>query len=143
MRANPLGRTGLCMRWPCGAFEGRQTEVDMKIDRIVSLAASFCAGAAVMYVLDPERGHRRRAIARDKALHWGRVAARRGRNNAFDMGNRIRGAVAEARGRIFRRQVGDDVLVARVASKLGRLVDHPHPVGVTAEAGIISLSGYV
>lgn len=54
-------------------------------------------GAAVMYVLDPDKGRRRRALVRDKAVRaahkTGDVIGSRSR----DLGNRARGIAAEAR----------------------------------------------
>lgn len=65
--------------------------------RIAALLGGLGIGAALMYLLDPERGRRRRALARDKAVSiankTGNVVARRSR----DIGNRAKGVVAEVR----------------------------------------------
>ena len=65
-----------------------------------SLAAwlgGFAAGALVMYVFDPDRGRRRRALARDKAIHAARVASDTIGARSRDLSNRARGVVAETR----------------------------------------------
>ncbi|MEP6800340.1 MAG: hypothetical protein ABJC07_00275, partial [Acidobacteriota bacterium] len=62
--------------------------------------------AALMYVLDPERGRRRRALARDRAVSiagkTGDLVAKRSR----DIANRAKGVAAEARS-IFEREDGE------------------------------------
>ncbi len=98
-------------------------------------------GAGVMYLSDPDRGRYRRALMRDKFIHWRTFARRRGRIAWLDLSHRTRGQVAELRSRLFPEEVSDDVLVARVATQLGRLVTAPHPIELTAEAGTVVLSG--
>ena len=101
-------------------------------------------GAALMYLLDPERGRRRRAMVRD------RVASRACDTEVFlkkskrDLANRTRGFAAEARSRFVREgPVEDDVLAERVRSKMGRFVSHPGAIEVTANEGWIRLEGQV
>jgi hypothetical protein len=97
-----------------------------------------------MYLLDPERGRRRRHIFVDKAgkmLHQ----AERGVDIAFrDMGHRTRGILAEARA-AFRREepVRDDVLEARIRSRIGHIIRHPHFIEVKVRSGKVRLSGPV
>jgi hypothetical protein len=65
--------------------------------KAATLLTGVGLGAALMYLLDPERGKRRRALARDKAVslanQTGRAVARRSR----DLGNRAKGVAAEIR----------------------------------------------
>ena len=65
--------------------------------RAAALLSGIGIGAGLMYLLDPERGRARRAIARDKALSLanktGDAVARRSR----DIGNRAKGVAAEVR----------------------------------------------
>lgn len=102
-------------------------------------------GAGLMYLLDPDRGRRRRALIRDQVVHGihgledvGEAAAARGR----DLRNRAQGVMAEARGRLGREEVEDVVLEQRVRSELGRLVSTPGSILVTAEHGRVTLAGY-
>ena len=55
-------------------------------------------GAALMYVLDPERGRRRRALLRDKMIAATNDANRALGKTARDLRNRAQGVVAEAGG---------------------------------------------
>ena len=50
-----------------------------------------------MYVFDPERGRRRRALARDKAVHAAHKAGDALGAKSRDLSNRARGLVAETR----------------------------------------------
>ena len=101
-------------------------------------------GAGLMYLLDPDRGRRRRDLVRD------RVSSRVGRSEsslgktARDSANRARGLLWRARGRIVPEgRVADDVLAERVRSKMGRHVSHPGAIEVAASRGRITLSGPV
>ena len=55
-------------------------------------------GALTMFILDPDHGRRRRALARDKLVHAGREAADLATGTAKDLRNRAYGAYAETRG---------------------------------------------
>jgi hypothetical protein len=98
-------------------------------------------GAAAMYLLDPARGARRRALIRDKAL-W---ASRKTRDGAAalacDVQNRVRGAISETRGLFERTRADDSVLEARVRAELGRVSSHPGAIATFSSNGTITLSG--
>jgi hypothetical protein len=107
-----------------------------------TLVSTALLGAAAMYLLDPDRGRRRRAVARDKArrlVHRGSGlvdAARR------DAAHRLHALGAKARRFTARgSMVSDEVLVERVRARLGRVIAHPHAVRVTAEHGRVTLAG--
>ena len=106
-------------------------------------------GALTMYFSDPDRGRRRRALARNKMYHV-IIKASDGIDVAMrDLGNRLAGAQAQINGLItglFSRPGAtpdDPVLAARVRAKLGRVVSHPHAIAVVAQRGHIVLSGPV
>jgi len=54
-------------------------------------------GAALMYFLDPDRGARRRSLARDKAVGLSNDARDRISGAAQDLSNRATGMLHEAR----------------------------------------------
>jgi len=111
--------------------------------RTLGLLLGAGIGAGVMLLLDPERGRRRRAIARDRLTAVGRGAGRVAGGVARDLMNRVRGAMAEARARVEERggAPSDDVLVARVRARLGTVVSHPRAVTVRADRGRVVLDG--
>jgi hypothetical protein len=99
-------------------------------------------GAAAMYLLDPDRGRRRRAVARDKL----RSAASQASTFVDAAGRDARHRLRAVRVRAARIGSGDEapsdvVLVERVRARLGRVVRHPHALRVHAERGRVRLAG--
>jgi len=108
-----------------------------------SVASGFIAGAALMYFSDPDRGKRRRALARDGSVRvWHDFSALLDKARR-DAGNRVRGAGSAVRAAFRDGRASDQVLVQRVRSKLGRLVSHPHAIEVTSRDGDVTLHGLV
>jgi uncharacterized membrane protein len=99
-------------------------------------------GAALMYMLDPDRGRRRRALLRDQLVHAATKAPDAIGATARDLSNRARGLAAQA-GSMFGgdEEAADQVIEARVRSKMGRVVSHPHAIEVAADQGRVTLSG--
>jgi uncharacterized membrane protein len=110
----------------------------------VKLAVSgFAAGAAVMYLADPDRGKRRRALARDRSVRMLNSFSGMLDKAQRDASNRTKGLVHAIRGTFRTERADNQVLVQRVRSHLGRLVGHPHAIEVEAEDGKIVLRGPV
>ena len=101
-------------------------------------------GAGLMYFLDPDRGPRRRALVRDKYTSlmndlddWACGVYR-------DLENRWNGLRAEVMS-LFTpdQELTDEVLEARVRSRLGRLVSHPKAIRVLVANRHCTLEGPV
>lgn len=105
--------------------------------------AGLGIGLGLMYILDPDRGRRRRALVRDKIAHSAKVGAGRFGATRRDLAQRATGVAARMRGSLRREAVDDAVLVERVRAQLGRLVSHPRAIEVSAEEGRVTLSGPV
>lgn len=115
----------------------------MKKRNPLTLLGGVGLGAGLMYLLDPDGGRRRRALARDKAVHGLKVSGKALRRTSADLGNRTRGLVAEA-GSLLRKGSADDhKLEGRVRSKLGRHLSHPSALQVQCQDGLVILSGPV
>jgi osmotically-inducible protein OsmY len=99
-------------------------------------------GAALMFILDPERGARRRALVRDKSVKLLKKGTRTVRNRGEDIGNRLVGVAAETRGRL-KDSPTDDQLEARVRAELGHSIEHPKSIDVVADDGFVTLRGNV
>jgi uncharacterized membrane protein len=111
--------------------------------RLGGVAGAMGIGAGAMYLLDPDRGPRRRALVRDRTAHALRRARSFAEKSRRDLGYRARGLLAEL-GAIFRHEVvTDDLLVQRVRARMGRAVSHPHAVEVSAADGRVTLRGPV
>ena len=111
----------------------------------VSFFIGLLTGAALMYVFDPERGRRRRAIILDKS----RSAASHGQSSLQrqirHLSNRASGVAAALTSPLSIARhvtVADDVLERRIRSELGRVVDVRN-IQVKAENGTVSLTGLV
>jgi len=107
----------------------------------LALLGGVGLGAGLMYLLDPDGGGRRRALARDKAVHGYKTGSQALRKTSIDLSNRTRGLAAQVNSRLHGDQVDDVVLQERVRSKIGHCVSHPAAIQVAAHDGRIILSG--
>lgn len=114
------------------------------MNKVLKVIGAAGAGAGLMYLFDPDRGKRRRALLRNKAVHISRIADDAAGKTRRDIRNHLRGAFAEVES-VFvdNGPVSNDVLAARVRSKLGRVVSHPSAVEVKAVDGLIILTGQI
>ena len=113
------------------------------MNRNLLILGGLGLGAGLMYIFDPDRGRRRRATARDTAHHLANAFDDAFGKTSRDLSNRAEGLVAELNS-IFRCEEADDnVIAARVRSKLGRAVSHPHAVRVAVDQGRVTLSGQI
>lgn len=107
----------------------------------LALGAGVGLGSGLMFLLDPDRGKRRRALLRDKMIWAARKTGECAEVTARDVRNRTHGLMSEVQSRFSSAPVDDAKLVERVRSKLGRLVSHPGAIHVTAQNGSVTLSG--
>ncbi|MGH9815870.1 MAG: BON domain-containing protein [Candidatus Acidiferrales bacterium] len=106
-------------------------------------ACTIGAGATLMHFFDPNRGHRRRALVRDKAQSLAKDSNLWLRKAGRDIGNRARGFAAETRSRFSHQPPSDEVLTERVRSRLGRYPSPPAAIDVSVKDGIVTLRGDV
>jgi osmotically-inducible protein OsmY len=109
--------------------------------KLGSLLAGLGLGAGLMYLLDPERGDRRRSAIREQASQVRTQGLDTVSKRSRHLRNRAVGLLAEARRRTRHEEVSDEVLVARVRSKMGLVVSKPRHIEVTADKGRVILSG--
>jgi len=101
----------------------------------------FALGVAAARLFDLQSGARRRAAVIQKLIHAAHAAADAASKSSRDLRNRSLGLWHALFG--ADRPVDDEVLVARVRSRLGRVCSHPSAIDVDAEAGCIALRGAV
>lgn len=106
-----------------------------------SMMQGLGLGAGFMYLYDPDRGNRRRALIRDQANHLINCTAHYFETASRDLSNRLTGVQAEMGSLLTHDDADDRVIVERVRSKLGRYVSHPHAIRVESHDGHITLSG--
>jgi osmotically-inducible protein OsmY len=109
----------------------------------VAIVGGVGLGAALMYLFDPDRGRRRRALIRDKVEAAGNKITDSAGKMGRDIQNRAQGMIAETKARFSQEEISDDVLIDRVRARLGRLPVHFAAPEVTAENGIVTLRGQI
>ena len=110
---------------------------------LLSHLAAVGLGATAMYLLDPQRGRRRRHLVRDKLVHAAKETGGALATSSRDLSNRAGGLAAVARRQLRRDDADDAVLVERVRTALGRTASHSRAIDVSAERGEVSLRGQV
>ena len=108
-----------------------------------TLVLGMVLGAGLTYLLDPDRGTRRRALVRDQLVHAGHELEETARSSARHVRNKARGLAHEARAGLLEREVDDRVLEERVRSELGRGLSNTAELDVAADHGRVILSGAV
>ncbi|MGH9872921.1 MAG: SRPBCC family protein [Pyrinomonadaceae bacterium] len=109
--------------------------------RAIGLMSAAGIGAGLMYLFDPQRGKRRRAEIRNKAQYINRITNDAVGKTGRDLRNHILGVISGMESLVRSEKATDGVLKARVRSKLGRLVSHPHAIEVKAVDGRVILTG--
>jgi BON domain len=113
----------------------------MRTDHTARLLLGIACGAATMYLLDPDRGRRRRAEVTQQMMRLGNLSGEAIGTTSRDAMNRTRGLLAQIVSWFSSQPADDRVLAERVRSRLGFLVDHPRSISVVANDGRITLSG--
>ena len=117
----------------------------MDAKRLVKLLICFGSGATVMYYLDGPSGGRRRSVLRDQVRHGVKVALKFMYAGGRDLAHRAKGMrsilKSSLRNMESAQQDDDAVVLARVRSKLGRVVAHPHSIESAVTRGHVTLSG--
>lgn len=118
---------------------GFRPPVQRTPSRALTLLTGIGLGATAAYLLDPERGRRRRVGARDRATHLVHEG------QSF-LGKAMRDARNRATGTIARITRGSDepsdlLLCERARAVLGHHVSHAHAIDVSVRDGVVTLHG--
>jgi osmotically-inducible protein OsmY len=121
-----------------------ENQEDM-MNKGLTLIGGIGLGAALMYILDPDRGGRRRALVRDKLMRASNKTSDYVGKTSRDWQNRAQGLASETRsslsGLTSGESVPDETLVARVQAELGRHPVHHRALEITARDGRVTLRG--
>ena len=118
----------------------------MRQNRLINIPVFFAGavvGAVTMYILDPQQGHRRRVIAREKGGAFQRDTVRYLDKRRRDLQNRATGFRTKLE-KLRRREeaIDDDILAERVRAAIGRKLRHPGSVDVIPRGkGEVILAG--
>jgi osmotically-inducible protein OsmY len=110
------------------------------------LTVVFAAGvgAALMFLLDPDNGKRRRGILKDKSASYMRKAQATEAALVRQTLHHIQGALATIRSRVTPPEpVDDSILTERVRAALGHVVPDAHAIDVKVRDGCVVLKGPV
>jgi uncharacterized membrane protein len=110
---------------------------------VVAAAVGAGVGAGLMYLLDPDRGRRRRALVRDQSVHYLHETADATGTAARDLRHRGVGLVARSRRRLQLVPPGGEALADRVRAQLADLTRYPGAIEVEGRKGIVTLAGPV
>jgi BON domain len=117
-----------------------------KLDPLKVLGGA-AVGAAAMYVFDPDRGHRRRSMFRDRSRsllrHEYRHANRAVRHKLVDTENRLEGAVIRARGGGRFHPESDVDLREHLRQVIANVDFSTRDVNIEAVKGVATLRGQV
>ena len=111
--------------------------------RLLTFLKGIGVGATLMYFLDPDRGKRRRALVRDKAIHTTNQLGKTMDSVSRDFTNRATGLAAEVQSLFLIETPTDVRIVERVRARIGHVVTNPSKVKVSARYGVVNLGGSV
>jgi osmotically-inducible protein OsmY len=113
----------------------------------IALVGGIGIGAALMYLLDPKRGARRRRMIADQMSSAARTSQEQLRKAAENAKNHAWGTVHQLRGRLLEAargsKVSDDILLARVRAALGHHMRHAGAIEVAVRNRRVTLQGPV
>lgn len=109
-------------------------------------------GAGLMYLLDPQGGRGRRAVARDKTVSALKQGGEKAAKTSRHLGNKTKGLAAQAGSKLRKSDLADNLedlknngqaLLDRVQRKVRRAVSHPSAIDAILEEGRVILHGLV
>ncbi|MGZ3772291.1 MAG: BON domain-containing protein [Pseudobdellovibrionaceae bacterium] len=110
-------------------------------NNIFGFVLGVSIGAVAMYFLDPDRGRSRRILVRDKIYRAVRRTQHRMMQMARNASNHSLGLIKDFQSRLNAQDSDDATLELRVRSSIGRKVSHAKAIKVTAQNGVVTLSG--
>ena len=126
-----------------GHINGRQWK--SAAGYLLAAGVGVGVGACAMFLYDPNRGKARRHQLRDQAVSTFRATADTVSKRVEDAGNRAKGAVLDARGKLrqYAAEIPDAKLAGRVRAKLGHLSHEAGKIRVDAHNGHVALYGHL
>lgn len=102
-------------------------------------------GAGLMYLLDPQEGRGRRAVARDKSVSALKQGSKAAAKTSRHLGNKTKGLVAEAGSKLRKSDLAEDgqKLLKKVQKAVRASVSHPSAIDPILENGRVYLHGLV
>lgn len=131
------------MEYPLQRLVERRARNARSRNMSLGMLTGMSAGAALMYIFDPQQGGHRRALARDKLAHGAHVARERSRSAWHDACQRSAGLWHEGRRVLRREPISDETLAQRTRAELRRYTHYAHAIDVAVQDGHVTLNGPV
>jgi uncharacterized membrane protein len=109
--------------------------------KLTTFLGTLGIGAGLMYLYDPDRGRRRRALIRDQAISLVRDSDDAIDKAGRDLRNRFRGMWAETAALFSGDEAPDWIIEERVRAELGRVSRHSSAIEVSSQSGHVRLYG--
>ncbi len=102
-------------------------------------------GAGLMYLLDPQGGRGRRALARDKSVSALKTGGKAAAKTSRQLGDKSRELVSQAGSKLRQSDLVENggALLKKVQKKVRHAVSHPSAVEAAVEEGKVILRGLV
>lgn len=104
--------------------------------------AGILIGCALMYLLDPRQGNRRRSVARDKVRSLASRSSVNAGKTYRHVRNKLKGVLANVTHTLRPDgSISDRKLCDRIRSTVGRTIPHPHQVDFAVHDGRVTVRG--
>lgn len=108
----------------------------------MGVLVGLAIGSAVMYLLDPRQGNRRRSVARDKLRSLASGSTVKAGKTYRHLKNRLFGTISQLAGALLPdASISDRKLADRIRSKIGRTITHPHAIDFAVHDGHVTVRG--
>ncbi len=114
---------------------------ELPLKLVTWLITGAAVGATAAYFWDPARGLKRRHVLKDQTIARSKELKEFATGVALDVGNRLRGIAAEARGFVNFQPVNDETLNQRIRSEFGRKIRHARSIDSFVKDGVVTLAG--
>ena len=105
------------------------------------LGVALAAGA--MYMFDPDNGHRRRVLLRDRCARTAKRLELRTRDARHEVSHQVHDLASKARTQLARRKMSDKALLKQARAAIARASSHPEMIASTVHDGHVYLRGDV
>jgi hypothetical protein len=110
------------------------------MNKALTFVTGLGAGSALMFMLDPDRGRRRRVLVRDRLVGTWNDTGDALRKTSRNLGNRAQGVAASTRS-IFGERAQGRRLIERIRSRIGHVVSYPRAIEMWEEDGRVIVRG--
>jgi hypothetical protein len=109
----------------------------------LTILGAMGIGAGLMYVFDPDKGKKRRALMRDRLEDTARKTRRQIDRKSHEVGDLVSSIGASIKAPFTNGPLSDNDLLARVKEKVIEILPDTQDIKVRARNGIVTLGGWL